>query len=334
MTSVSDDVAKRCPLRFQLAPQLPVVVDLAVEDDANGAVLVVDRLMTACEVDDREPPHAETRPDRGSRRPSSSGPRCTITSHIARSCSMRGRRTVANGRRFRRCRTSGKNLQQAAHLRFVRRPRVRALVKRLGTAQHAGAALRPSIALENAIRHRRRLGLDQDAYIVGQHLRVRPDTRGDQRFAAGKLLVDLQRRVSALDTRRNQHVGAGRSALARTRLAHLAREDTGPAQIEAQRRPASSPRPALGARQPSATSHRGRSSSTSRKCREQKIETLVVLERTRIDDHGPARSKRPRLDQPPHRSDEDLSIGRRPPLRHHRRSSSRSTDAAPARFRC
>ena len=38
----------------QLVAQLPIVVDLAVEDDDDGAVLVVDRLVARLEVDHRE----------------------------------------------------------------------------------------------------------------------------------------------------------------------------------------------------------------------------------------------------------------------------------------
>ena len=42
-----------------LALQLLVVVDLAVLDDVDGAVLVRDRLVAALEVDDREPARRE-----------------------------------------------------------------------------------------------------------------------------------------------------------------------------------------------------------------------------------------------------------------------------------
>ena len=42
------------PLALEVAPQLDVVEDLAVEDDPDGLVLVVDRLPAALEVDDRE----------------------------------------------------------------------------------------------------------------------------------------------------------------------------------------------------------------------------------------------------------------------------------------
>src|ERR1700754_425033 len=44
---------------FQLLAQFEVVVDLAVEDDPRGTVLVVNRLLTAFQVDDREPAHPE-----------------------------------------------------------------------------------------------------------------------------------------------------------------------------------------------------------------------------------------------------------------------------------
>src|SRR5690606_17757081 len=43
----------------QPVPELAVVVDLAVEDDRDGAVFVGDGLAAAAQVDDAEPPHAE-----------------------------------------------------------------------------------------------------------------------------------------------------------------------------------------------------------------------------------------------------------------------------------
>ena len=50
---------KTWPRALEVAPQLAVVVDLAVEDDPDGAVLVGDRLMAAFEVDDAEPAHRQ-----------------------------------------------------------------------------------------------------------------------------------------------------------------------------------------------------------------------------------------------------------------------------------
>ena len=41
---------------LELVPQLAVVVELAVLDDGDPAVLVRDRLIAGLEVDDREPP--------------------------------------------------------------------------------------------------------------------------------------------------------------------------------------------------------------------------------------------------------------------------------------
>ena len=60
-TSVSEwSVRKRCPFATSSRPQLPVVVDLAVEDDRDRAVLVAHRLVRGRrEVDDREPAVAE-----------------------------------------------------------------------------------------------------------------------------------------------------------------------------------------------------------------------------------------------------------------------------------
>src|SRR4051812_18422036 len=48
------------PARLQFVAQLFVVVDLPVENDRNGAIFVEDRLIAGLEVDDAEPPHAES----------------------------------------------------------------------------------------------------------------------------------------------------------------------------------------------------------------------------------------------------------------------------------
>ncbi len=47
---------------LQLTAQLAVVVDLAVLDDGDAAVLVGDRLVAVLEVDDRESPHRQRNP--------------------------------------------------------------------------------------------------------------------------------------------------------------------------------------------------------------------------------------------------------------------------------
>ena len=47
------------PASFQLGAELAVVVDLAVEDELDGAVLVPDRLVPRLEVDDRQAPEPE-----------------------------------------------------------------------------------------------------------------------------------------------------------------------------------------------------------------------------------------------------------------------------------
>src|SRR5262249_4647806 len=44
---------------LELLAQLDVVVDLAVEDDRNGAVFVEDRLLTGGHVDDRQTAHPQ-----------------------------------------------------------------------------------------------------------------------------------------------------------------------------------------------------------------------------------------------------------------------------------
>jgi hypothetical protein len=65
-----EDVAER----LQFGDQFLIVVDFAVEDDANALVFVVQRLLAGGQVDDREAAMAEPTP--GSMcKPPSSGPR-------------------------------------------------------------------------------------------------------------------------------------------------------------------------------------------------------------------------------------------------------------------
>ena len=52
--------AKHMPERLQLGHQLPVVVNLAVEDDDHRSVLVEKRLLATGDVDDRQPAVAQT----------------------------------------------------------------------------------------------------------------------------------------------------------------------------------------------------------------------------------------------------------------------------------
>ena len=56
---MSDLVLKRVAGGLQLLAQLAVVVDLAVVDALDLAVLVADRLLPALDVDDRQAAHAE-----------------------------------------------------------------------------------------------------------------------------------------------------------------------------------------------------------------------------------------------------------------------------------
>ena len=59
MTSVSLRVRNTWPSAVELGDQFLEVVDLAVEDDGDGAVLVEQRLLAGGHVDDRQPPMAE-----------------------------------------------------------------------------------------------------------------------------------------------------------------------------------------------------------------------------------------------------------------------------------
>ena len=74
MVSVSVSRVERVPAGVELRAQLAIVVDLAVEDHPDRAVLVADRLMAAGEIDDAQPAHAERRAI-STNIPSSSGPR-------------------------------------------------------------------------------------------------------------------------------------------------------------------------------------------------------------------------------------------------------------------
>ena len=62
MTSVSHRGRESMAVALKLAAELAEVVDLAVEDDADRAVLVRDRRIAVLEVDDREPVLANRAP--------------------------------------------------------------------------------------------------------------------------------------------------------------------------------------------------------------------------------------------------------------------------------
>ena len=77
-------------VRFEHRPDLRVVVDLAVEDDLHGAVLVAQRLVAGREIDDAQAAMRQARESVDEHVPASSGPRCVMMSRIAtrrsRSC--------------------------------------------------------------------------------------------------------------------------------------------------------------------------------------------------------------------------------------------------------
>ena len=54
---------QRMPAALQRGSEFPVVVDLAVEDDDDAAVLVVDRLRSSAEIDDAQTARAEPQTD-------------------------------------------------------------------------------------------------------------------------------------------------------------------------------------------------------------------------------------------------------------------------------
>jgi hypothetical protein len=53
--------SKTMPARFESPAKIVMVVDLPIEDDPAGAVLVRDRLIASCSIDDGEAPMPENR---------------------------------------------------------------------------------------------------------------------------------------------------------------------------------------------------------------------------------------------------------------------------------
>ena len=51
--------AEAVPLGYEVAPQFLIVVNLAVEDDPNGAILIRNRLVTSVQIDDAEAAHPD-----------------------------------------------------------------------------------------------------------------------------------------------------------------------------------------------------------------------------------------------------------------------------------
>ena len=72
---------ERMPARAKLRAQFPIVVDLAVEDDGHGPILVVHGLIARGQVDHAEPLDAQA--DMAvHKQPARSGPRCSRAAHI------------------------------------------------------------------------------------------------------------------------------------------------------------------------------------------------------------------------------------------------------------
>ena len=107
MTSVSLRERNRWPRAISSSRSAREVVDLAVEDELNRAVLVRHRLVGAgAEVDDLQPPETEAGAARRRYvRPAASGPRCEQRSRIAHDGRRRHRPAVERSV-HRRCRTS------------------------------------------------------------------------------------------------------------------------------------------------------------------------------------------------------------------------------------
>src|SRR5438105_15885709 len=49
------------PFELQILPELGEVIDLAVENNPDSLVFVVDRLMSACQINDAQAPHPQSK---------------------------------------------------------------------------------------------------------------------------------------------------------------------------------------------------------------------------------------------------------------------------------
>ena len=85
--------AERVPALFQIRAQLPVVINLAIQDDGDLSVLAQSRLLARREVNDREPSHAERDARLGHQpfrvRPAMRHPRAHRTQQLLRALRLR-----------------------------------------------------------------------------------------------------------------------------------------------------------------------------------------------------------------------------------------------------
>src|SRR5262245_65357035 len=101
---------------LELGPELAVVVDLAVEDDPYGAVLVGQGLAARIEVDDAETPHPD--PER---------PVAVDASAVGSPMENRLRHLLQDGRRGRLLAIAAKEAEDPAHVRTLGTSRSRGL---------------------------------------------------------------------------------------------------------------------------------------------------------------------------------------------------------------
>jgi len=95
------------------------------------------------------------------------------------------------------------NTSRKRRILFSYRSRVGPLIKPPGIAR-APRALSWIAESSQAGDQRIRVGLDQETNFAGENLGMRQDRGRDQGFATRQLLVNLERRIGALDARRYQ----------------------------------------------------------------------------------------------------------------------------------
>ncbi len=188
----------RAAERFELGADLGVVVDLAVEDELDDAVLVGHRLHRRVErsmIASRRKPRP-TRPSSAIQIPAPSGPRCAIVSRMRVTRSSVTRKLPGRTRARRRCRTSRWPTGTGGRCRrgTRRRPPPRAARAAVPQRDRRRGARR--------LQHRRDLG---DPLGVSTEQRVRPE-------------LDRHRPLGRVAQREARHAERGRLLLHAARV--------------------------------------------------------------------------------------------------------------------
>ena len=172
--------------RFELRAQVRVVVDLAVEDDLDRAVLVAERLRSRREIDDAQPAVPERGDGRRTRRPLRRGRGARSRRACAAAAHARPR-AARRWRRFLRCRTCSGRSPLHGRLRRrgaadERRARPRALPR--GPAALVGELPEPQLQHQQLPQAMAVIGLP-GAVLVEQPLTRRPARTRRARDCAG-----------------------------------------------------------------------------------------------------------------------------------------------------